>query len=131
MIVKWIAIVVVSLVPVLSACSDNSGGSKTTATRLAEQNSRTLTPENPSLKDIYNRSCRNCHTIAATGAPLTGDATGWTPRISKGMDVLIDNVVNGFGGMPPFGMCMDCDADQFEALIDFMALAQPLPEREN
>jgi cytochrome c5 len=41
--------------------------------------------------------------------------------MAKGMDSLVDNVVNGFGGMPPFGLCMDCDALQFEALIQFMA----------
>ncbi len=33
----------------------------------------------------------------------------------------MDNVINGFGGMPALGLCMDCTADQFEALIDFMA----------
>lgn len=36
------------------------------------------------------------------------------------MDQLLDSVIDGFGGMPPMGLCMDCDADQFEALIDFM-----------
>ena len=41
--------------------------------------------------------------------------------MEKGINTLLDNVVNGFGGMPPFGLCMDCDADQFEALILFMA----------
>jgi cytochrome c5 len=41
--------------------------------------------------------------------------------MSKGRETLVNNVVNGFGGMPPFGMCMDCDLEQFEALIDFMA----------
>jgi cytochrome c5 len=30
-------------------------------------------------------------------------------------------VINGFGGMPPLGMCMDCSAEEFEALIVFMA----------
>ena len=69
---------------------------------------------------IYNRSCRNCHTIAATGAPLTGDSAAWSIRMEKGLDVLADNVVNGFGGMPPFGLCMDCNLEDFEALIVFM-----------
>jgi cytochrome c5 len=41
--------------------------------------------------------------------------------MGKGMDVLVNSVVNGFGGMPPFGLCMDCDERQFEALIQFMA----------
>lgn len=88
-----------------------------------EINSRTLQPADSELAGIYNRSCRSCHTVAATGAPLTGDVAGWQPRLDKGMDALLDSVVNGFGGMPPFGLCMDCDAQQFEALIVFMASA--------
>lgn len=80
-----------------------------------------LVPADKELADIYNRSCRSCHTVKATGAPLTGDSRAWAQRMEKGMGVLVDNVVNGFGGMPPFGLCMDCDAEQFEALIVFMA----------
>ena len=109
----------------LSACGDQSSGSGAgNGSAAAEQHSRVLAPADPALKGIYNRSCRNCHTIAATGAPLTGDVAGWAPRMEKGMDTLLNNVIDGFGGMPPFGMCMDCDAEQFEALIDFMASAE-------
>ena len=88
-----------------------------------ESASRLLTPADQALATVYERSCRNCHTIAATGAPLTGDHVEWAPRMEKGLDLLVDNVVNGFGGMPPFGLCMACDAEQFEALITFMASA--------
>lgn len=87
----------------------------------AEAASRALQPQNPALAAVYQRSCASCHTVAATGAPLTGDSVAWSPRMAKGMDVLVDNVVNGYRGMPPFGMCMDCDAVQFEGLIRFMA----------
>jgi len=88
---------------------------------LAESQSRQLRPDDTQLAAIYDRSCRSCHTIAATGSPLTGDTLAWSPRIEKGMPTLLDNVVNGYGGMPPFGMCMDCSAQDFEALIRFMA----------
>jgi len=87
----------------------------------AQAQSRALQPADPTLAAIYQRSCASCHTVAATGAPLTGDSPVWGQRMAKGMDTLVDNVVNGFGGMPPFGLCMDCDAAQFEALIAFMA----------
>ncbi|MEP6391340.1 MAG: c-type cytochrome [Halioglobus sp.] len=86
-----------------------------------ENQSRELRPADAQLAAIYDRSCRSCHTIAATGSPLTGDTLAWSPRLEKGMPTLLDNVVNGFGGMPPFGMCMDCSAQEFEALITFMA----------
>lgn len=109
----------------LVACSEDSGqpGASSEGSAAVEQQSRTLSPADPALKAIYDRSCRNCHTIAATGAPLTGDSAAWSSRFAKGRDTLVDNVINGFGGMPPFGMCMDCEIEQFEELIDFMASA--------
>lgn len=98
----------------MSACGDTGGSGNEAA-------SRNLKPADAELASIYNRSCRSCHTVAGTGSPLTGDAAAWAPRMEKGINTLLDNVINGYGGMPPFGLCMDCDADQFEALILFMA----------
>ena len=100
----------------LAACGEPGGGNA-----AAEQASRELRPVDEPLADIYDRSCRSCHTVAATGAPLTGDRAAWAPRMSKGLDTLVDNVVNGYGGMPPYGLCMACDLAQFEALVLFMA----------
>lgn len=99
-------------------------GSDAPAGKASEAQSQALQPADSALAEIYNRSCRSCHTVAATGSPLTGDKAAWAPRMEKGINTLLDNVVNGFGGMPPFGLCMDCDADQFEALILFMAGGQ-------
>jgi len=79
------------------------------------------TPSDPDIAKIYERSCKSCHTLAETGAPLTGDTAAWAPRMAKGMDTLLDNVINGSEGMPPLGLCMDCSASDFEALIHFMA----------
>ena len=90
----------------------------------AENASRQLNPGDQAIAEIYQRSCRSCHTVAATGAPLTGDGAAWRPRLDKGMSTLLDNVINGFAGMPPFGLCMDCDVEQFEALIQFMATGE-------
>ena len=102
----------------LVACRGEVGGGGTASLETA---SRALQPADSALAETYNRSCRSCHTVAATGAPLTGDAKAWAERYEKGMGTLVDNVINGYGGMPALGLCMDCSADQFEALIDFMA----------
>lgn len=101
----------------LWGCQDQSS----LPTREAQAESLKLAPQDPEIAAIYLRSCRSCHTVAATGAPLTGDAEAWAPRMEKGMSVMVDSVVNGSGGMPPFGLCMDCSAEQFAALIEFMA----------
>ena len=103
----------------LNGCGDDPG-----AAPAAEAASRSLQPQDPALAAIYQRSCASCHTVAATGAPLAGDKAAWEPRLAKGMASLVDSVVNGFGGMPPFGLCMDCDAAQFEALTRFMATGE-------
>lgn len=114
---KQAKLLVLSLVSIgaLSACGPSQQSD------FDQALSATLQPSDQHLAEIYNRSCKNCHTIAGTGAPLTGDANTWQSRMDKGMDTLLDNVINGFGGMPPFGMCMDCEPEQFEALIEFMA----------
>jgi cytochrome c5 len=103
----------------LSALLLGCGGDVPDEAALAER-AKTLTPADTALASVYGRSCKTCHAVAGTGAPLTGDTDGWQPRMDQGMDMLVDHVITGFGGMPPFGFCMDCDAEQFEALIQFM-----------
>lgn len=74
-----------------------------------------------SVEDQYNASCTFCHSTGAAGAPKTGDKAAWAPRLEKGMETLVQNVVNGYNGMPPKGMCNDCSAEDFQALIEYMA----------
>ena len=113
-----LAVVALCLVA-LQGCGDGPGSAP-----AAEAISRTLQPQDAVLAGIYQRSCASCHTVAATSAPLAGDTAAWEPRLAKGMPVLVDNIVNGFAGMPPFGLCMDCDAAQFAALTLFMATGE-------
>ena len=111
-------LVTLCVVLLLAACGASEEGTQRVQLEVA---SRSLVPADKELAEIYNRSCRSCHTVAATGAPLTGDVAAWAERMEKGPEVLLENVIAGFGGMPPFGLCMDCDADEFDALIAFMA----------
>lgn len=78
---------------------------------------------------FYEHSCSTCHKDPATGAPQTHDEAAWGPRIAKGDDQLLDNIVNGFNGMPPLGQCIECDAGDFIALTHFMA--SPAAGEEN
>ncbi|WP_069081810.1 c-type cytochrome [Pseudomonas sp. TCU-HL1] len=81
----------------------------------------TLTPANKALAQVYDSSCKLCHADPASGAPLTGDAPAWSPRIAQGVDTLLDHSINGYNGMPPMGMCMQCSEEEFLALISFMS----------
>jgi len=69
----------------------------------------------------YDKSCKVCHATGAAGAPKTGDAAAWAPRIAKGMDVLVVSVNNGLNAMPPKGMCFDCTDADYTALIEYMS----------
>ena len=69
----------------------------------------------------YNKSCVVCHDQGVAGAPKTGDAAAWEPRVAKGMDALLASVKNGLNAMPPMGMCFDCSDDEYMALIEYMS----------
>jgi len=69
----------------------------------------------------YNKSCVVCHDQGVAGAPKTGDAAGWEPRMAKGMDALVASVKNGLNAMPPMGMCFDCTDEEYAELIKYMA----------
>lgn len=106
----------------LAACGD-SGSSADEANSRADVVARAaiLQPADFALADIYNRSCRGCHANPASGAPLTGDFEAWAPRVAQGSRTLLDHTIRGYNGMPPLGMCPDCDLADFRALIAFMS----------
>ena len=73
------------------------------------------------LSNIYQRSCKSCHEVEATGAPLTGDKERWNTVLEKGMATVMDRAMSGYQGMPAFGQCFDCNPEQIEALIIYMS----------
>ncbi len=75
----------------------------------------------PALQATYERTCRMCHANEGTGAPRTGDADAWQPRLAQGRELLLDHTINGYQTMPPLGLCMACTEEQFVQLIEFMA----------
>ncbi|MHC8394562.1 c-type cytochrome [Pseudomonas sp. LB3P93] len=81
----------------------------------------TATPADAALAQVYDNSCKLCHANPAAGAPLTGDQKAWEPRVQQGADTLLDHAINGYNGMPPMGMCMQCSQEEFLALIAFMS----------
>lgn len=69
----------------------------------------------------YDKSCKVCHDSGAAGAPKTGDAAAWEPRIAKGMEALLVSLHQGLNAMPPKGMCFDCSDADYTALIEYMS----------
>ncbi len=74
-------------------------------------------------------NCVQCHSNPQIGAPLLGDSKAWETRIKKGEALLLKNVVEGIGGMPPLGYCSSCTEQDFKVMIRLMA-GLPAPEKE-
>ncbi|WP_434357768.1 cytochrome c5 family protein [Parasalinivibrio latis] len=78
-------------------------------------------PAGPRTGDqVYNTFCMACHGTGAAGAPKTGDAAAWEPRLAQGRDTLNQHAINGFNAMPARGTCMDCSDEEIVAAIDHM-----------
>jgi len=88
---------------------------------ITPEQSAALRPADPQLAGLYDISCKTCHTIAGSGAPLAGDKAAWAPRVKQGMPVLLDHTIQGFKAMPAGGQCAGCTADDYKALIAFMS----------
>ncbi len=75
-------------------------------------------------ESVYNSVCHICHNAGITGAPKPGDADNWAPRISKGIDALYANSINGYQGetgiMPPKGGNMSLSDDDVKAAVDYL-----------
>lgn len=91
-----------------------TAGDSTAGARPADQ------PE-PAVMRKWSHSCALCHVDGNGGAPRIGHPEEWQARLAQGRDVLLEHTLNGFNNMPPLGYCMACEADDFRALIDFMA----------
>ncbi|MDO8288026.1 MAG: c-type cytochrome [Parvibaculum sp.] len=91
----------------------------------AQKSSRAPVLLDQRLAEIYARTCMGCHTVPDSGAPMTHNAAMWEPRMTQSDDVLLAHMVDGFGGMPPLGQCVECSAEDLTTLMHFMAAPAP------
>lgn len=101
----------------LAACSASEAPPKP----LTAEQSAALSPADPRLAKLYAGSCKACHTIKDSLAPLTGDRTLWDPRWAQGEAGLLTAAIQGKKGMPAGGQCFECTPEDLKALIRFMA----------
>ena len=72
-------------------------------------------------KKTYTRYCFSCHAAGVAGAPRTGYAVAWAPRIEKGTEKMLELVIQGMPpAMPARGMCMQCSDEELADALDFM-----------
>lgn len=72
-------------------------------------------------EDMYKAVCGACHEAGVAGAPKTGDAAAWAPRIKIGLDGLLKSAIAGKNAMPPKGGAADATDDEMKRAIAFMA----------
>ena len=69
---------------------------------------------------VYAASCSACHAAGIAGAPRTGDAAAWAPRIKQGFDLLVKHAVEGFKAMPPKGGNANLDPIEVARAVAFI-----------
>ncbi|MFZ9722481.1 MAG: c-type cytochrome [Burkholderiaceae bacterium] len=67
--------------------------------------------------EVYGAACAACHTAGVLGAPKMGDAAGWKPRLSAGLDALVNASLKGKGAMPAQGGGAYSDEEIRKAVI--------------
>lgn len=82
-------------------------------------------PDLAAGQKTWTETCSTCHRAGLTGAPIIGDKSAWSHRISKGMDTLYDHALNGFIGpdyteMPPKGGFSHLTDDEVKQAVRFM-----------
>ncbi|HEU4852369.1 MAG TPA: c-type cytochrome [Telluria sp.] len=70
---------------------------------------------------VYTSTCVACHGSGAAGAPKTGDAAGWAPRIAQGYDTVVKHAIEGIRAMPAKGGNPDLDDVEVARAVVFMA----------
>ncbi|WP_165856601.1 c-type cytochrome [Marinobacter sp. JSM 1782161] len=74
-------------------------------------------------EEVYQSVCAACHNAGVAGAPVTGDAPAWSPRLEKGLDTLITHAIEGFNAMPAKGGCANCPDEEIQAAVEHMVEA--------
>jgi cytochrome c5 len=71
-------------------------------------------------KQVVDSVCIACHGEGKEGAPKIGDRAAWTPRLSRGLDTLVDVAVTGHGSMPARGGMVQLEREELRRAIVYM-----------
>lgn len=111
------ALAAVAVGVLAAACGDGSEPPRA----ISESESAAFAPADPRLAGLYENSCKACHTVRDSLAPLTGDHAQWDARWKQGEEALLRVAIAGRNGMPAGGQCFSCSPDDLRALTRFMA----------
>ena len=111
----------------LAGCGDQSKiDPETTATLIqpvarVEIQAVKVTPGTRTGEQIYKSICAACHDAGALGAPKSGDAAAWGPRLALGHDGLTASAIAGKNAMPPRGGGSDLTDTEVKRAVAYLA----------
>ncbi len=71
-------------------------------------------------EQVFSKTCKVCHAQGLNGAPILGNKKMWGPRVSQGVDVLVQHATNGFRLMPAKGGNEALTEEDIKAAVNFM-----------
>ncbi len=71
-------------------------------------------------EQIVQAQCIKCHETGVGGAPKIGDRKAWTPRVTRGVDVVVRSAMKGHGAMPARGGMADLSDSELRSAILYM-----------
>jgi cytochrome c5 len=82
-------------------------------------------------QEVYAAQCTACHAAGLVGAPKSGDAAAWAPRIVQGYETLLKHALEGIGAMGAQGGGAFSDIEIGRAVVHMANAAGanfPVPE---
>ena len=93
------------------------------AAALAEAQSAAVEPVVEAAvngSEVYGGLCKTCHDAGVAGAPIPGSDLMAAREAERGLDGLVQNVINGLNVMPPKGGNPSLTNEQIQAAVEFM-----------
>ena len=83
-------------------------------------------------EEVVKAACNSCHVTGVLGAPKTGEAADWAPRMAQGFDGIVTSAINGKGSMPARGGDPSLTDDEMRRAVAHMlkASGQAVPDVE-
>lgn len=80
-----------------------------------------VAPGSRTGEQIVKSVCAGCHDTGSLGAPKTGDAGAWGPRVAVGFDALTKSAIAGKNQMPPRGGLSDLTDTEVARAVAYLA----------
>lgn len=78
-------------------------------------------------KPVYEQACALCHDMGIGGAPAIRDKPAWSPRISRGLEQMVQHAIEGYTGesgfMPAKGGFTHLSDDEVATAVSYMVEA--------